>query len=186
MIKITELELEDVMIHQQAAELLYTGFAEIAPLSWPHMHAALAEVHDSFGPGRISLVALDRQKAIGWVGAIRQYEGHTWELHPLVVHKHHRLQGVGRALVEAVQQKVIEHGGLTLWVAADDEIGATSLWGQDLYPHPLRHLNDIVNLNGHPFEFYQRLGFALVGVLPDANGLGKPDIFLAKRVREIK
>ena len=31
-------------------------------------------------------------------------------------------------------------------------------------------------------EFYLKVGFSLVGVLPDANGPGKPDIFLAKRV----
>ncbi|MQC25305.1 MAG: N-acetyltransferase, partial [Chloroflexi bacterium] len=35
---------------------------------------------------------------------------------------------------------------------------------------------------GHPFEFYQRCGFVLVGMLPDANGPGRPDIYMAKRV----
>lgn len=28
----------------------------------------------------------------------------------------------------------------------------------------------------------QKLGFTTVGVVPDANGLGKPDILMAKRV----
>jgi aminoglycoside 6'-N-acetyltransferase I len=37
-------------------------------------------------------------------------------------------------------------------------------------------------VSGHPFGFYRRLGFVLVGVLPDANGPGRPDIFLAKRL----
>jgi len=27
------------------------------------------------------------------------------------------------------------------------------------------------------------MGFVIVGVLPDANGFGKPDIFMAKRVQ---
>ena len=35
---------------------------------------------------------------------------------------------------------------------------------------------------GHPFAFYRKLGFVLAGVLPDANGRGKPDIFMAKRL----
>jgi len=35
-----------------------------------------------------------------------------------------------------------------------------------------------------PFEFYQKCGFVIVGVVPDANGLGKPDILMAKRVAE--
>lgn len=33
-----------------------------------------------------------------------------------------------------------------------------------------------------PYEFYQKLGYAIIGVVPDANGLGKPDILMAKRV----
>ena len=33
-----------------------------------------------------------------------------------------------------------------------------------------------------PYEFYQKLGFVVVGVLPDATGPGKPGIFLAKWV----
>jgi aminoglycoside 6'-N-acetyltransferase I len=31
-------------------------------------------------------------------------------------------------------------------------------------------------------EFYRKLGFVIVGVVPDANGPGKPDILMAKRV----
>ena len=41
---------------------------------------------------------------------------------------------------------------------------------------------EIKNLKGHPYEFYQKVGFVLVGVIPDANGPGKPDIVMAKRV----
>jgi aminoglycoside 6'-N-acetyltransferase I len=184
--KISDLALEDEMIHHQAAELLMSSFAQSAPEAWPTFDSALQEVHESFEPDRISLVALDHHRVIGWAGAIRQYNGHTWELHPVVVNKNYRMQGVGKALVGAVQQRVMEQGGTTLWVATDDEVGSTSLWGQELYPDPLSHLRDIRNLNGHPFEFYQRLGFVLTGVLPDANGLGKHDIFLAKRVRDLR
>jgi hypothetical protein len=32
----------------------------------------------------------------------------------------------------------------------------------------------------HPFEFYRKVGFVIVGLLPDANGYGKPDIFARK------
>lgn len=38
------------------------------------------------------------------------------------------------------------------------------------------------NFKRHPYEFYQKCGFALVGVLPDANGPGRPDVFLARRI----
>jgi aminoglycoside 6'-N-acetyltransferase I len=53
---------------------------------------------------------------------------------------------------------------------------------EDHYPDVWPHVAAIKNLGRHPYEFYQRLGFVIVGVLPDANGLGKPDIYMAKRV----
>jgi aminoglycoside 6'-N-acetyltransferase I len=34
----------------------------------------------------------------------------------------------------------------------------------------------------HPAGFYSRMGFQVVGLIPDANGPGKPDILMAKRV----
>jgi aminoglycoside 6'-N-acetyltransferase I len=52
----------------------------------------------------------------------------------------------------------------------------------DLYPDPLSAARDLQDFGGHPFAFYRRLGYAVVGVLPDANGYGKPDILMAKRV----
>jgi aminoglycoside 6'-N-acetyltransferase I len=53
--------------------------------------------------------------------------------------------------------------------------------GVDLYPDVLGHLADLKNLRGHPYEFYSKLGFSLIGAMPDANGWGKPDIYMAKR-----
>ena len=139
-------------------------------------------MRESFAPGRISLVALDAQgRAIGWIGGIEQYDGHVWELHPLVVDAAQR-RGVGRALVAALEARLLERGALTLWLGTDDETGQTSLSGVDLYPDVWAHIAAIRNLPGHPYEFYQRLGFAIVGVLPDANGPGKPDILMAKRI----
>jgi aminoglycoside 6'-N-acetyltransferase I len=46
----------------------------------------------------------------------------------------------------------------------------------------LAPLQTIGNLRRHPYEFYQKLGYVIVGVIPDTNGFGKPDIFMAKRV----
>ncbi len=183
---IRDLEFEDSSIREQAAELLFRGFAHMSPDSWPTMRDALDEVEDSFGPGRISVVAVDGPRVLGWAAAIRQYGGNTWELHPVVVHQDNRKTGVGTAIITEIESRVIEHGGLTLWVGTDDESGLTSLYGQELYPDPLKKLSQIKNVKNHPYEFYERLGFALCGIIPDANGLGKPDIFLAKRVRRIR
>jgi aminoglycoside 6'-N-acetyltransferase I len=35
---------------------------------------------------------------------------------------------------------------------------------------------------GHPFFFYRKLGFEPAGLIPDANGFGKPDILMSKRI----
>ena len=49
-------------------------------------------------------------------------------------------------------------------------------------PHILDRLLEIKNLREHSIEFYQKLGFVITGVIPGADGLGKPDIFMAKQV----
>ncbi|MCH9670965.1 MAG: hypothetical protein K0U93_05890 [Gammaproteobacteria bacterium] len=67
-------------------------------------------------------------------------------------------------------------------LGADDETNATSLAGIDLYPDVTRHIRAIENLNRHQFEFYQKQGYVIVGVVPDANGFGKPDILMTKRL----
>ena len=61
-------------------------------------------------------------------------------------------------------------------------LGQTSLSDIDLYQDVWTHVWKVRNLRRHPYEFYQKLGFVIVGVIPDANRVGKPDIFMAKRV----
>jgi aminoglycoside 6'-N-acetyltransferase I len=60
----------------------------------------------------------------------------------------------------------------------------TSLSGIELYPDVCEHIEKIRNLRRHPYEFYQKVGFHIVGVIPDANGRGKPDILMAKRLTQ--
>ena len=70
----------------------------------------------------------------------------------------------------------------TIFLGTDDETGQTSLAGVDLYPNVLTKLAHVRNLRGHVFGFYQKLGYVVVGAIPDANGFGKPDILMAKRI----
>ena len=178
---ISDLDGEEEAI-RQAAELLVEGFRDDWPEAWPDMSSALGEVRECLEEGRICRAALDRSGAVlGWIGGIPSYEGNVWELHPLVVRKDLQRRGIGRALVTDLEVRVRERGGLTLWLGTDDETNMTTLSGVDLYPNVLEHLANIKNLRGHPYEFYQRLGFSIVGVMPDANGPGKPDIYMAKR-----
>lgn len=169
---------------QEVAALLVEGFQEHWPDAWPTLDSALEEVQQSFGTDRISRVAVDDTGAVlGWIGGIKQYDGNVWELHPLVVRSDCRGKGIGRALVADLEERVRECGGLTLWVGTDDEDNMTTLAGVNLYPNVFEHIAKIKNLRNHPYEFYQKCGFAIVGVVPDANGLGKPDIYMAKPVR---
>jgi aminoglycoside 6'-N-acetyltransferase I len=183
-IQIVDLDPTNDQMIQEVAALLVEGFKEHWPDAWPDVESALDEIRESFGAGRISRVALDEQgAAVGWIGGIEQYDGHVWELHPLVVKNSLQGRGIGRALVEDLEQRVAERGGLTLSLGTDDEDNQTSLSGEDLYPNIWDHVGRIRNLRGHPYEFYQKLGFVIVGVMPDANGPGKPDILMAKRVQ---
>jgi len=179
---IVELSADRSDLMEQAAKLLYDSFADLTR-AWPDMQAARDEVLASLDSDKISRVMADGQgRVLGWVGAMPHYDGHVWELHPLVVAESHRNRGYGRALVEDIERIVTARGALTLWLGSDDEINATSLSGVDLYADIPGAIRNVRNLKGHPYEFYTRLGFRIVGVMPDANGRGKPDIFLAKRV----
>lgn len=181
--RILNLSIEETDFIQQAAEMLVEVFKNSGSTSWPDLEAGLKEVKESLQEDRISLVVVDEnEKVMGWVGGIRQYEGHTWELHPLVVKPEFQRKGVGRVLVAALEARVLEQGGSTIYLGTDDENNRTSISGKDLYPDVLDNLAAIKNTGNHPFEFYQKVGFSLAGVIPDANGPGKPDILMAKRV----
>lgn len=185
---IEDLDAADDALVEATARVLFEAFWPVT--AWlSDIEAARAEVRESFEPGRLSLVARDEAGTIlGWVGGLHEY-ARVWELHPLAVAPTQQRRGVGRALVAALEERVAERGGLTLRLGTDDEIvpgtgeGRTSLFGVDLYRgEPLKHLSVIRNLQGHPYEFYLACGFAIVGVVPDANGPGAPDILMAKRV----
>lgn len=157
------------------------GFAANWPGSWPDLDAALDEVRESFDEDRISLVALGEDGvALGWVGGIRRYGGKVWELHPLVVAIGHQGKGIGRALVNALEERVRQRGGLTMMLGTDDVTGQTTLANVNLLPNVWEHIARIRNLRRHPYEFYQKLGYTIIGAVPDANGPGKPDILMAK------
>jgi aminoglycoside 6'-N-acetyltransferase I len=180
-IAITALHPDDTASIEQIARLLMEGFAANWPGAWPDLASGLEEVRESFGEGRLSRVARsDDGTALGWVGGISQYRGHVWELHPLVVSIHHQGQGIGRALVRDLEARVREQGGLTILLGTDDVSNQTTLSGANLLPNVWEHIARIQNLRQHPYEFYQKLGYHIIGVIPDANGLGKPDILMAK------
>ena len=181
--KIGDLDPADEATIAQIARIVVDAFRDHTP-SWPDLASAEAEVRESFAEDRISLVAREGDVVLGWIGGIKEYDGHAWELHPLAVDPACHGEGVGRALVAALEQQVAARGATTLYLGADDEDGRTSLSNTDLYPDPLEHLAAITNPGRHPYEFYLACDFSIVGVIPDANGPGKPDILMARRLGE--
>lgn len=167
----------------EAARILVEEFREFAPDAWPDLASARAEIADIVAKEGFLFAAFDPSGAlIGWAGGLPLNGVAAWELHPLVVSGATRKAGTGRALVDAVSREAGRRGGAVLFAGSDDETGGTSIGGKDLWDDPLAHLARIKNLKNHPYEFYLRIGFKLVGVLPDASGPGKPDIWLARKI----
>jgi len=167
-------------ILRQMAEILVAGFRPHWN-AWATVEEALEEIDMILDKG-FARVALsdDGNLVLGWIGGLPEYDGHVWELHPLVVHPGFQKQGIGRALVADFEQEVKQRGGLTIQLGTDDEDNMTSLAGRDLYDNLWEQILRIQNLKGHPYEFYQKCGYRITGVVPDANGRGKPDIIMSK------
>jgi aminoglycoside 6'-N-acetyltransferase I len=181
--RIIDLTADQPDLIEQTAALLQRTFRGRTQ-EWQDLASARHAVIESFNDGNIGRIALDDSRnVVGWVGGHSMYGGHVWEIHPLVVAEEHRRLGLGRALIEDLENLVRAKGALTLWAGSDDEHDETSLSGADLYADIPGAIQGIRNLADHPYEFYLKVGFRIVGVMPDANGPGKPDIFLAKRVR---
>lgn len=164
----------------QAAALLHRVFAPQD--SWATLAEAEEEVAEMLAPDRILRAALADGEVIGWIGGIPGYNGNVWELHPLLVAPEWQGQGAGAALVQDFEALVRAKGGLTIQLGTDDVTDATSLSGIDLYTDTWEKVRTIRNLNRHPFEFYLKQGYTITGVVPDANGRGRPDILMTKRI----
>ncbi|RJP35653.1 MAG: GNAT family N-acetyltransferase [Phycisphaerales bacterium] len=178
-----DLASQPQAIREQAAALLVEGFRE--PRGWASLGDARAEVarvlHEGF-----ARAVVDDGVLLGWIGGCphRGYDGNVWEVHPMVVRPDSRRRGIGRRLAEAFEHEAGIRGALTAFLGTDDDSGMTSLSDVNLYDDTPKHIAGVRDRGrGHPFEFYRRLGYVVVGVMPDANGPGRPDIYMAKRLR---
>lgn len=181
--KVITLTVENEKFINQAAVILFEGFQEIWPNTYPDVESARQGIKKMLAPEWICRVALDSEEhVVGLIGAVREYDGNAWCLYPLAVRLDRWGQGIGRTLVEDLERWVLERGAATLYFGTDDTAGMTTLGNVDLYPNVFEHIANIKNLRRHPYEFYQKQGYTIVGVIPDANGIGKPDIFMAKRL----
>ena len=174
--------IDESLIHQ-AAQLMVDAFREHWSNAWQTFEDGMEEINEMLEAERIARAAVDDDgNLLGIIGGIPQYDGHVWELHPLAVQPSMQGKGIGHALVMDFEEQVRQRGGLTITLGTDDEDEMTSLSNVDLYENTWEKIRNIRNVKGHPFEFYQKMGYVITGVMPDANGIGKPDILMSKKV----
>lgn len=177
---IVDLAAQSDAIREQAAALLVEAFDQ--PHGWPTMDLAREEVVTVLAQG-FARAAVNGDVLLGWVGGLSEYGGRVWELHPMVVRREYRRQGIGRALAEAFETEIANRGALTATLGTDDDSGMTSLSDVDLYDDLPRQIAELHDLGrSHPFLFYRKLGYVVTGVMPDANGRGRPDIYMSKSI----
>lgn len=183
--KIEDLNADNPSWIEQAAALL-VDYSPNRAAAWPDLEAAYETIDDLLEDEEsVACVALnDAGNVIGFAGASPRYT-HAWELHPVVVNRDDQRRGVGRALVEAVEERVGEDGGLTLYLGADDLDGNTSAAREDLFPGVLDHALKVeAKSRRHPLGFFRQLGYEVIGIIPDAHGPGQPDVWMARSLAD--
>ena len=164
----------------QAAQIL----TDCLPAGWARLEDGVKEIRRRLIPENTLLAAMDEEEVVGWGGILApSYNGRIFEMHPLAVRADRQRKGIGRMIVSALEDEARKQGGLTIYLGADDEKegGETSFAQADLY-HELPEKIKNFDPGTHQTAFYLKLGYSIIGVMPDANGRGKPDILMAKRL----
>lgn len=161
---------------KEAALLLEHAFPE------SYEGKGLEEMKECLAEDRVAFKATRDGKLLGFVSSLEAYKPYGWELHPLVVQDDARRMGIGQMLVEALEKALSKKGVLTVFLGTDDERFATSLSEGDLFENLYMKMSKVRNYKEHPYEFYEKLGYQIVGVIPNANGWNKPDIIMAKNI----
>jgi len=177
------IDSTNLALINELAQLTYLAFKVHAPNWLPSETDAKRQVLRATEPDRINRVLLSPNATpIGWIGVIPINHGRIWEIHPLAISPAQQGHGYGRMLVQEIERLAAERGVLGLMAGTSDETGATPLYGIDLYQNPFEGLNKLNSIENHPVVFWQKIGFTIVGVVPDAEGRGRPALSLAKRI----
>jgi aminoglycoside 6'-N-acetyltransferase I len=179
------IDLHDVSndILEQAANVLYLASREITETSWNTLEEARKEVAESIHKRFVAIGCLQGNQLVGWSGLRPVYGAFAWEMHPLVVLPEIQNQGIGTRLLSEIEKRAKEIGALTVYLGTDDERGFTSLSGKELFSDDLfEEIKRIRHFHRHPYTFYQKNGYRIIGIIPHANGYGRPDIIMGKRI----
>lgn len=176
-INMTELNEEQII---EVAQILTDSLSS----GWPTLKDALDEIEERLIPENTLLAAVEDNVVIGLGGILAPiYDGNVFELHPLAVRSDMRRKGIGEAIVRALEEEARKQGGLTIYLGADDdkEGGETSFANVNLYDDFHEKIKNF-QPGTHQSGFYMKMGYKIIGVMPDASGVGKPDIYFGKRL----
>lgn len=165
---------------KQAAAILLDRLS----VGWPTLKDAQEEVHSFANRDGELVFAVEDEKVVGLCGFLRNYP-YAYEMHPLAVAKEYEGRGIGKLLLSHIESLAKQEGALTMYLGTDDELEntQTSLRDSDLYTNYVNHLSNF-SPNNHPSRFYMQHGYHVLGAIPDANGKGKPDIYMGKKLQE--
>lgn len=179
--RITDLTAGDTGLVDEIAEFLVECFRAYASEWIPDKATGLMKIKESFSVGRRSRVLTnDEGIALGWAGAI--VGKNMWEIHPIAVSPAYQRKGYGSLLIDDIVGLARTNGAAGVWAGTGDTTGSTSFSTVDLYRDAASAMMDVKAPEDHPVHFWSRMGFSLVGVLPDEEGLGRPGIHFAKRI----
>lgn len=131
----------------------------------------------------ISIGYIENNILIGYVGLLKMYSNITLELHPLIIKEEYRNIIIESKLLKEAERIAKEKNALNIMLGSDDKHYRTNLSKFDFNNTDISEiLKNIKNINNHPYEFYQKNGYKIVGIFPNANGIGKPDIWLWKQL----
>jgi aminoglycoside 6'-N-acetyltransferase I len=171
-------------IIKQAADILYGTFYDIGKLWLRNLKEALDEVYECIGENNICVGIKVGNKLIGWAGLRPMYK-ETWELHPMVIQKEYQKKGYGNILIKELEKIAINNGIIGIVAGSDDETNSTSLSDKTITGENIfEEIKNIKNYKNHPYEFYEKCGYKIIGIIPNANGPQKPDIWLWKDIRK--
>ncbi|TVR62580.1 MAG: GNAT family N-acetyltransferase [Spirochaetaceae bacterium] len=171
-------------LREDAARILHETFIEKGIDAWCTIEDAREEVAECTAEGMICIGLVIDGELIGWGGVRPMYDTVTLELHPLVVRLDRQRAGIGTTIVRELEARAEAAGALNIVLGTDDETGRTNLCEFDFEQFPVGEaIARLKNVNDHPFSFYEKCGYRVIGIIPDANGPGKPDIWMWRRIR---
>lgn len=163
-----------------AARILMKTFTDLGNNTWPDIATAMNEIDECIDLPNICIGIILDNYLVGLVGLRPMYK-ETWELHPLVIKKEYQGKGLGKKLLYELEIRAKKQGLIGIVLGTDDENNKTSLSQLNITETNIfDSIINIKNINKHPYEFYKKNGYIIVGVIPNANGKNKPDIWMWK------